>query len=151
MPRLCQKLLRWFLIFRKRYGLLTHQGKHQWIYKGRIMVMIHVFIKKKNRPYFKALRRGGVYSVYPVWPQRSLLCILRVSTHIMSLVFIFLPWSKETEAHMLSFWSGLYFWTASTATMIGCALHSNTNFFTSGPLCSFSSFHISVWGSLVQA
>lgn len=54
-------------------------------------------LKKKNRPYFTALRRGGVYSAYPVWPQRSLLCILRVSTPIMSLVFISLPWSQRTK------------------------------------------------------
>lgn len=61
------------------------------------MVMMHVFIKKKNRPCSTAFRRGGVYPAYPIWPQRSLLCTLGVSTPITSLVFIPLPWSQRNR------------------------------------------------------
>jgi len=52
---------------------------------------------KKNKPYFTALGSGGVYLAYPVWPQRSLLYILRVPTPIMSLVFTSLPWSQRNR------------------------------------------------------
>ena len=56
-----------------------------------------MYLYKKNRPCFTALRRGGVYPAYPIWPQRSLLCTLGISTPITSLVFISLPWSQRNR------------------------------------------------------
>lgn len=117
-------------------------------YKGRIMVMIHVFIKKnKKRPCSTALRRGGVYPAYPIWPQRSLLCTLEVSTPITSLVFISLPWSQRNRNTYavflirLIFLNSLHCYHDRQCTLIPI-------FFTSGPLCFFliSYFSLGVFG-----
>lgn len=102
---------------------------------------------KKNKPYFTALGSGGVYLAYPVWPQRSLLYILRVPTPIMSLVFTSLPWSQRNR-NKYALFDQAYI-SEQLPLLSWLAVHSNTNFFTSGPLCFFfliSYFSLGVFG-----